>query len=172
MRKFNKVKTPKHTGKLILGFGVIALLYVLRGFITSTLKNVFGSIGTAEHKKPDHQRTGYNPNLKRVEDADAFQEAESLYSLMIGYGGDDEQIVDILFNSSDLPRLFDAFGVRDYDWTSDITGGTLGTNMQPLGVWLRSELNDYWDYDKHQFTNDESYFEVARLLTKKQGIKI
>ena len=76
-----------------------------------------------------------------------------------------EKIVDILVQNKDnLPKIYDAFGKRDY--------GHFGDEFLNLGEWLNKFLSDFWDYDKGEFQNDESYLEVAEILFKRKGITI
>jgi len=91
---------------------------------------------------------------------------------MYGFGNFNEEITDIIYNSSDIKRLVDAFQLRDYDINSDLLAGEfIDSNLQPLQFWINKEVSDYWDYNKHEFINDESYLQVIKELFKKQNIK-
>jgi len=173
MKYIKTIKKSKFSPKVLTWGSIIILLYVSRSFIRSTFRNVFGVFGTEENEKPEYSYSNYNHQKQStLQDITAKNDAEKLYSYMYGFGNYNEEITDIIYNSSDIKRLVDAFQLRDYDINSDLLAGEfIDSNLQPLQFWINKEVSDYWDYNKHEFTNDESYLEVIKELFKKQNIK-
>lgn len=169
-----KINNSKGSNFLYLGIGFLVLAYLFKGFFTSLFNSLSSATGLGQDEKqtelPEEEKeSNFNRKKPTHDDLKAIKVANLLYTQMSGIENklffNPEKIIDILIeNQSILDRVYDAFGLKDY--------AHFGDEFLNLGQWLNKFLSDYWDYDKGEFQNDESYLEVAEILFKRKGIQI
>lgn len=169
-----KINSSKGSKFLYLGIAFLVLAYLFKGFFSSLFNSLTTATGLGQDDKvtelpQEEKESDFNRNNPSSTDLKAIKVANLLHSQMSGIENklffNPDKIVDILIeNQNILDKVYDAFGLKDY--------AHFGNEFLNLGEWLNKFLSDYWDYDKGQFQNDESYLEVAEILFKRKGIQI